>query len=70
MSTKIHTTVDALGNPTAFHQTGEEAHDLVGADALLPDIAAAAGCRQGGGGPVQAQPRGAPTTGIGMERGT
>ena len=41
MSTKIHVTVDALGNPTAFHLTGGEAHDLVGADALLPTITAA-----------------------------
>ncbi len=41
MSTKIHATVDALGNPTAFHLTGGEAHDLVGADALLPTITAA-----------------------------
>jgi len=41
LSTKIHATVDALGNPTAFHLTGGEAHDLVGADALLPGIAAA-----------------------------
>jgi len=40
LSTKIHATVDALGNPTAFHLTGGEAHDLVGADALLPDITA------------------------------
>jgi len=40
LSTKIHATTDALGNPTAFHLTGGEAHDLVGADALLPDIAA------------------------------
>jgi len=41
LSTKIHATTDALGNPTAFHLTGGEAHDLVGADALLPDITAA-----------------------------
>jgi len=40
LSTKIHATTDALGNPTAFHLTGGEAHDLVGADALLPGIAA------------------------------
>jgi len=32
--------VDALGNPTAVHLTGGEAHDLAGADALLPQIAA------------------------------
>ena len=27
MSTKIHATVDALGNPTGFHLTGAQAHD-------------------------------------------
>ncbi len=40
MSTKIHATTDALGNPTGCHLTGGEAHDLVGADALLPAVAA------------------------------
>jgi transposase len=40
MSTKIHTLVDALGNPVGFHLTGGEAHDLVGADHLLPDMKA------------------------------
>src|SRR5689334_20559451 len=35
LSTKIHTLVDALGNPIGFHLTGGEAHDLVGADHLL-----------------------------------
>ncbi len=40
MSTKIHTTVDALGNPTDFFLTGGEAHDLVGADHLLPQVQA------------------------------
>ena len=39
-STKIHTLVDALGNPIGFHLTGGEAHDLVGADELLPDMEA------------------------------
>jgi transposase len=39
-STKIHTLVDALGNPVGFHLTGGEAHDLVGADHLLPDMQA------------------------------
>ena len=34
MSTKIHATVDALGNPTGFHLTPGQAHDLEGADAL------------------------------------
>ena len=32
--------VDALGNPTDFHLTGGEAHDLVGADHLLPSMQA------------------------------
>ena len=40
MSTKIHTLVDAVGNPVGFHLTGGEAHDLVGADHLLPDMEA------------------------------
>ena len=40
MSTKIHTLVDALGNPIGFHLTGGEAHDLVGADHLLQDMQA------------------------------
>jgi transposase len=30
LSTKIHTLVDALGNPIGFHLTGGEAHDLWG----------------------------------------
>jgi transposase len=40
MSTKIHTMVDALGNPVGFHLTGGEAHDLVGADYLIPTMQA------------------------------
>jgi transposase len=40
LSTKIHTLVDALGNPIGFFLTGGEAHDLVGADHLLPTMAA------------------------------
>ena len=40
MSTKIHALVDALGNPVAFLLTPGQAHDLVGADALLPQMAA------------------------------
>ena len=36
MSTKIHATTDALGNPTGFHLTPGQAHDLEGADVLLP----------------------------------
>ena len=38
MSTKIHATVDALGNPTGIHLTPGQAHDLRGADALLPGL--------------------------------
>jgi transposase len=40
LSTKIHTLVDALGNPIGFHLTGGQAHDLIGADHLLPDMQA------------------------------
>jgi transposase len=40
LSTKIHALVDALGNPLGFHLSGGEAHDLVGADHLLPDMQA------------------------------
>jgi len=40
LSTKIHTLVDALGNPVAFFLTGGQAHDLVGADHLLPSMQA------------------------------
>ena len=42
MSTKIHTTVDALGNPTGFHLTPGQAHDLDGTDVLLNETPAAA----------------------------
>ena len=42
MSTKIHATCDALGNPTGFHLTPGQTHDLQGADALLPSIEAQA----------------------------
>ena len=42
LSTKIHATVDALGNPTGFHLTAGQVHDLAGADVLLKDIAAQA----------------------------
>ena len=38
LSTKIHATCDALGNPTSFHLTPGQAHDLDGADALLPEL--------------------------------
>ena len=40
MSSKIHALVDALGNPLAFLLTPGQAHDLAGADALLPQMAA------------------------------
>jgi transposase len=40
LSTKIHALVDALGNPLAFKLTPGQAHDLEGADALLPQMAA------------------------------
>jgi transposase len=40
LSTKIHTLVDALGNPLGFFLTGGEVHDLVGADHPLPMMAA------------------------------
>jgi transposase len=40
LSTKIHATADALGNPTGFFLTSGEAHDLVGADHLLPQVEA------------------------------
>ena len=40
LSTKIHTLVDALGNPVDFFLTGGEAHDLVGADHLLLEMEA------------------------------
>jgi hypothetical protein len=40
LSTKIHATVDALGNPLSFHLTPGQACELDGADKLLPDLAA------------------------------
>ena len=40
LSTKVHALVDALGNPTGFALSPGQAHDLEGADALLPDLAA------------------------------
>jgi transposase len=38
LSTKIHALVDAFGNPIGFFPAGGEAHDLVGADHLLPTM--------------------------------
>lgn len=40
MSTKIHTLVDALGNPIGFFLTPGQAHDLQGSDELLPQMQA------------------------------
>ena len=40
MSTKIHALVDALGNPLRLLLTPGQAHDLAGADALLPHMTA------------------------------
>jgi len=40
LTTKIHALVDALGNPIGFFLTCGEAPDLVGADHLLPTMAA------------------------------
>jgi transposase len=42
-TTKIHATCDALGNPTGFHLTPGQAHDLDGADVLLPAVLETAG---------------------------
>lgn len=38
LSTKIHMTCDALGNPTGFHLTPGQAHDLNGADVVLKSL--------------------------------
>jgi len=38
LTTKIHASCDALGNPTGFHLTPGQAHDLEGADRLLPTL--------------------------------
>jgi transposase len=40
LSTKIRAMVDALGNPLAFFLTAGQAHDLQGADVLLPQMQA------------------------------
>ncbi|MBV8578962.1 MAG: transposase [Acetobacteraceae bacterium] len=40
LSTKIHALVDALGNPLRLLLTPGQAHDLAGADALLPHMTA------------------------------
>jgi len=41
LTTKIHTTCDALGNPTGFHLTAGQDHDLDGADALMDKLTVA-----------------------------
>ncbi|RZI45200.1 IS5 family transposase [Candidatus Finniella inopinata] len=38
LSTKIHATCDALGNPTGFYLTAGQDHDLEGADALIDNL--------------------------------
>ena len=40
LSTKIHTMVDSLGNPTRFFLSQGQASDLQGADVLLPQVQA------------------------------
>lgn len=40
LSTKIHATVDALGNPLSFYLTPGQASDLEGADELLTNLQA------------------------------
>ncbi|MEO0707976.1 MAG: IS5 family transposase [Cyanobacteria bacterium J06649_5] len=42
LSTKIHATCDALGNPTSFYLSPGQAHDLEGADVLLAELEAGA----------------------------
>ena len=38
LTTKIHASCDAVGNPTGFHLTPGQHHDLRGSDVLLPDL--------------------------------
>lgn len=38
LSTKIHATCDALGNPTGFYLTQGQEHDLVGVDTLIDKL--------------------------------
>ena len=38
LTTKIHASFDDLGNPTGFHLTLVEAHDLEGSDAFFPEL--------------------------------
>jgi hypothetical protein len=37
-STKIHVSVDALGNPLRFRLTGGQRHDITQAEALVADL--------------------------------
>jgi len=43
LSTKIHAICDALGNPTGFYLSEGQAHDLEGADVLLPGLSSETG---------------------------
>ena len=38
LTPKIHATCDALGNPTGFHLSPGQAHDLQGATVLLESL--------------------------------
>ena len=38
LTTNIHASSEAQGNPTGFHLTPAQAHDLEGSDALLPEL--------------------------------
>jgi transposase len=38
LSTKIHATVDALGNPTNFYLTAGQVSDVAGADGLISEL--------------------------------
>ena len=38
LTTNIHASCDVLENPTGFHLTPGQAHDLDGSDALLPEL--------------------------------
>ena len=38
LSTKIHATCDALGNPTSLHLTAGQNHDLEGSDTLMDHL--------------------------------
>jgi transposase len=40
LSSKFHVLADALGNPLKIILTAGQVHDLIGADAFLPDMEA------------------------------